>query len=244
MARGCRSHPPGPNCKPVPRGHESTKATGVQRESWPHTGPVTAPTLQGRQGRQAPQGSGPSWLSLASAKDGGALLLGVVYCTRTWTLSPPGTLCGPGDPQGESGVQRRPRFQPGPQTPITPLGCCEDVANSSRGRGRWAQAHGAPWVTPTCSPKAQPCSSLPALSQGFRPSPSHDGHFHSATPLTGAQGLSEGSRVPGALRPPLLQPPTVLPTLRPSGSSFLPPQPQSPLTTRHHVFCDRQHGSP
>ena len=236
MARGCRSHPPGLNCKPVPRGHESAKATGVQRESRPHTGPVTAPTLQAGRAARLPRAQGPSWLSLASAKDGGSLLLGVVYCTRTWTLSPPGTLCGPGDPQGESGVQRRPRFQPGPQTPVTPPGCCEDVANSSWGRGRWAQAHGAPWVTPkmqvtpSCSPKAQPCSSLPALSQGFRPSPSHDGHLHSATPLTGAQGLSEVSRVPGALRP--------------SGSSFLPPQPQSPLTTRHHVFCDRQHGSP
>ena len=127
-------------------------------------------------------------------------------------------------------MQRRPGFQPGPQTPITPPGSCEDVANSSWGRGRWVQAHGATqWVTPnmqvtpTCSPEVQPCSSLPALSQGFRPSPSHDGHLHSATTLTGAQGLSEVSRVPRALRPPPLQPPTVLPTLRPSGSSFLPP---------------------
>ena len=65
----------------------------------------------GQQGRQAPQGSGPTWLSLASTTHGGALVLGLVYCTRTWTLSPPGTLCGPGDARGESGVQRRPRFQ-------------------------------------------------------------------------------------------------------------------------------------
>lgn len=73
-------------------------------------------------------------------------------------------------------MQRRPGFQPGPQTPITPLGCCEDVANSSRGRGRWAQAHGAPWVTPKMQVTPNLQSQSPAL-------------FLTASPVPGVQTL-------------------------------------------------------